>query len=229
MTRERLEGEQGFTLVELLVASTAGIIVLITVGYVAMGALRESNRTTQRVEANQTARLVMHQITEDLHSACVAPQIAPVRPGSTGSSLSFVHQATSAVTPVPVLSTVSLSGSKLTQTRYANTGGTFPSWTFSPTPTSSRELSEGISQVSPSTPIFRYYAYSNGAISTTPLPVPLSTADAARTVQVTIAFDAAPLRIRVLDENSDTSIQDTVLMRFSSAAFATSAPNMPCQ
>jgi prepilin-type N-terminal cleavage/methylation domain-containing protein len=221
---------RGFTLVELLVATTAGVIVLISLSWLMIVSLRETGRVNGRIDATQRARLVLYQVIDDLHSSCVAaPPVTPVRPGSTGTSLSFIHQRGSAAFLTPVLSTISLSGGTLTETNYAATGGTAPNWTFSSTPTSSRQLMKGVVPTSPSTSIFSYYNYSGGVISSTPLPTPLSSIDAAKTVQVSVGFTVSPGSTQVVDPKAAASIQDTALLRFSPAAFSTSANNLPCQ
>ena len=107
--------ERGTTLVELLVAITAGVVVLAAISAVAIAAMRQTARISTQVEATQRARQVMGQVVEELHSACLAPEIAPVRENSSGTELRFLHQIGSAVAPTPILSKISLSGGTLTQ------------------------------------------------------------------------------------------------------------------
>ncbi len=94
------------TLVELLVATRAGMVVMAGVILAMIVTMRETNRVASHVEANQNARIAMTKIINQLHSACVAPQIAPVREDSTSTMLSFLHQSGSAVAPDPVLSKI---------------------------------------------------------------------------------------------------------------------------
>jgi hypothetical protein len=169
-------------------------------------------------------------VVEELHSACVAPQVAPVKANSSGTQLVFVHQTGSAVSPVPILSKVTLSAGTLTQADYAKTGGEAPKWTFNEiTPTSTQQLMTNLSPTSPSTSIFSYYSYTNGEISATPLPTPLSSTDAERTVKVGIAFTAAPQSTPIADPNAAANITDSALLRFTPAAFNTTAANLPCE
>lgn len=223
-----LRDERGTTLPELLVATMSGAVVLLILAQMVTVSLHSSARIEGRVNATQRARVVLYQIMDELHSSCVAPQTIPVRAGSTGTSITFVHARGSAVTPVPVLRQITLNGSTLQEAVFAATGGVAPNWTFSSTATSSRDLMTDASQTT-GVPLFRYYAYSNGAISTTPLPTPLSTTDAARTVQVDVSFDADPLRTEVTDANGDATVQSTALLRFSPPGYDASAPNAPCQ
>jgi hypothetical protein len=230
MTRvPHIKSEGGYTLVELMVAMSAGLIVIFAVTSFIMIALRHSSEVSARVDATQQARSTLFQVMDELHSACIAPQIAPVKAGSTGTSLSFVHQRGSAVAPTPILSTMTLNEGTLLESNYSSTGGTAPNWTFAGSPSSTRELSTGISPTGSNTGIFSYYDYSGGQVSSTPLPTPLSSTDAARTVQVDVAFTAAPTSTPVVDENGPAGVQDTALLRFSPAPYNESATNLPCQ
>ena len=128
-----------------------------------------------------------------------------------------------------MLSKISLSGTTLSQSDCAATGGSTPTWTFSGTPASTRQLMTGVNPISGSS-IFNYYAYSAGQVSSTSLTTPLSSTDAAKTVQVSVAFKASPTTTPIAnDANAATAIQDSALLRFTPATFATSANNLPCQ
>jgi hypothetical protein len=216
------------TLVELLVATAAGVIVMFGVTTSVIVTTRESNRVATHVNADQRARIAMTRIIDQLHSSCVAPLIVPVRSGSTGTMLILWHQTGSAVAPAPIESKISLSGTTLSQTNYQGTG-TGPNWTFPTTATSTVELMTGVSQISSSTPIFRYYAYSNGQISSTPLSTPLTEESAPTAVQVTVAFKAAPQKTPFSDSNASTSIEDSAQLRLTSPGYGTSSVNQPCQ
>lgn len=233
MTRvPHIKSESGYTLVELMVAMSAGMIVIFAVTSFIMIALRHSSEVSARVDATQQARITLFQVMDELHSACIAPQIAPVKAESDGTSLRFVHQRGSAVAPTPVLSTMTLNEGTLLESNYPSTGGTAPNWEFAGfpgSPSSTRELSTGISPTGSNTGIFSYYDYSGGQVSSTPLPTPLSPTDAARTVQVDVAFTAAPTSTPVVDENGPAGVQDTALLRFSPAPYSESATNLPCQ
>ncbi|MFN8161219.1 MAG: hypothetical protein U0R52_09300 [Solirubrobacterales bacterium] len=227
-TQQLIRDQGGFTLVEQLVAAAAGLIVLFAVTSLFMTSLRQTADVNGRIDANQRARIGLYQVMDELHSACVAPQIAPVRDGSTSTALSFIHQTGSAVAPTPVLSTIALSGGTLRESVYPATGGSIPNWTFASTPSSVRQIVTGVS-ASGGTPLFSYYAYSNGQLSSTALPTPLSASDASRAVQVSVAMTVAPSDAAVRDANAPISIRDSALLRFTPAAFSTSANNLPCQ
>jgi Prokaryotic N-terminal methylation motif len=222
-----LGDESGITLIELMIALTAGLVVMAAVTLAMLMTIRETSRVTSHVEANQRARLTMTKIVNQLHSACVAPQLAPVQQESTGNTLRFIHQIGSQVAPVPVMSEISLNGSTLTQSDYEVVGGAAPDWIFSATPFSTEQLMKGVGQIQ-TTPVFSYYSYSNGAISTMPLTTPLGT-NAGSAVQVSIAFAATPEPPVSEDENAATEIQDSVLLRLTPPAYTSATNNLPCQ
>lgn len=227
------QDERGTTLVELLVATTAGIVVVFGISIALIVTVRGSARVANHVEANQNARLTMSKVVDQLHSACIASKIAPIQggtAGSTGTSLVFLHQAGSGVSLTPVKSAISLSGTTLTQYDYAATGGAAPSWTFSTTPSSTVLLATGVSAISTGAPIFRYFGFNEGAVSASPFAAaPLSATDAAKTIQVDVAFKAAPAKTISSDANAATPIQNSVVLRLTPPSFETSAENLPCQ
>jgi type II secretory pathway pseudopilin PulG len=225
----KFSDESGYTLVELMVAIAVGMVVLLAVTTFITITLRHSSEVSARVDANQRARTVLSQVMNELHSACIAPHLAPVRAGSDEDSLSFIHQQGSAVAPTPILSTLNLNEGTLSEAITSPTGGTPPNWIFAGSPSSTRELSTGISPTGSNTGIFSYYTYSGGQISPTPLPTPLSSTDAARTVQVNVAFTAAPSSTPVVDPNGSIGVQDAAFLRFSPAPYNESATNLPCQ
>lgn len=229
MRQISMREERGATLIELIVACAAGVVVLTAIGAVAFVSLRETDRISTEVEANQRARQTLSQVIEELHSACLASQIAPVQAGSTGTSISFLHQTGSAVAPTPILSTITLSEGNLTQSNYPSTGGSAPNWTFAAKPSSTEQLMTKISPTAPSTSIFNYYSYSNGEVSSTPLPTPLSETNASLTSQVTVAFTASPPSMPITNPAAAANVQDSALLRFTPASYNSSTAELPCQ
>ncbi len=225
---EPIRDQRGTTMVELLVATAAGVFVLFAITAMVIISLRETARVNTHVDATQRARTVLNKVIEELHSACIAPLIAPVREESTGTKLIFLHQTGSEVAPTPVKSEVTLNGTTVSQSNYPSTGGEAPNWTFSSTPSSTEQLMTNISPTPPNTSIFNYYSYSNGEVSATPLSVPLEK-NAANTVEVGISLTAAPQSRPIEDPNAAANVSDSALLRFSPAPFNTSAPNLPCQ
>lgn len=226
-----IRDESGTTLVELLVATTAGVVVLFAISAMIIVSLRETDRVNTHVDATQRGRTVLNKVIEELHSACIAPEIAPVKEKSTGTMLEFIHQTGSAVAPAPILSKVTLSGGTVSQSNYSSTGGSAPTWTFSETPSSTEQLMTNISPTTPSKSIFSYYSYTNGEISETSLSTPTTELkeNAAHTVEVKVALTAGPQNTPIEDTNAAANVTDSALLRFSPAPYNTSAPNLPCQ
>ncbi len=230
--RVQVGDEGGTTLVELMVALAAGLVIFSALTMVIVVTLHGSAQVSARVDANQRARLTLSKIMEQLHSACMMPEVAPVREDSSDTELRFIHQTGSSVAPVPVLSVIKLTGTTLSQSDYGPPTGTAPSWTF-PTfpasPLSTRQLMTGVKPISPSNPIFSYFAYSGGSVSTTRLPVPLKTPNPALTVTVHVAFTAAPGSTPVSDPHAATAVQNTATFRLTPPSFNEGSPARPCQ
>jgi Tfp pilus assembly protein PilE len=223
-----IRDESGTTLVELMVAISTGLVILSALTMVILTTLHGSVRVTARVHATQRARVALANLMEELHSACVTPELAPVKEESSGTVLRFVHQTGSEVAPTPILSVVSLSGNTLSQSDYELTGGIPPNWSFSKTPSSTRTLLTGVSPVPPSSSIFSYYSYSGGTISTTPQTTPLSEGEAALTVEIHAALAAAPENTPVADAGASASVQNSATLRLTPPSFNEGSPARPC-
>ena len=229
--RRRIGGEAGFTLVEVMVTLMIGMVVFFALFALIDATARNSARTTTRVAADQRARPVLQRLVDELHSTCLGPDAGPILAGSSGSSLSFLHQTGSAVSPMPNRNTVTLSGTTLTESIYPATGGTAPDWTFSSTPSSTRQLLTGVGPgivEGSAVPLFRYFSYVDGQLSPTPLPTPLSVTNAELTVQVTVAFAASPTSNPVSDPRAALTVSDSALVRFSPASEDPTKVNGPC-
>lgn len=233
--RRRLDiarDERGTTLVEVLVSTTTGLVVMGALTMVIIVSMHANARVSARVDATQRARLVLTKITQQLHSACVAPKIAPIQVGSTGTSLRFVYAPPaqgSAVAPLPTKTEINYSGGVLTQTSWPATGGGYPSWTYASTPTTLQLT--GVAPIPPSTSIFSYYGSSNGSLSATPQTTPLDTTATALTIQVRIALTAQPTRGKspVADQGAEAHVRGGATLRLTPPSFNEAAPALPCQ
>jgi hypothetical protein len=170
---------------------------------------------------------------QQLHSACVAPKIAPIQAGSTGTSLEFVYAPPSqgaAVAPMPTKTQISYSSGTLTQTSWPATGGGYPNWTYSSTPVT-QQLLTGVAPIPPSTTIFSYYASSNGSTNPTPQATPLQAADTSLTIQVRLALTAQPDwgDSPVADQGAEAHIRTGATLRLTPPSFNDAAPALPCQ
>jgi Tfp pilus assembly protein PilW len=227
---EKLGGERGTTLVELMVGLMAGMAILTALTTVLVVTLHGSARVSARVEATQRARVVLTRIMEELHSACVAPQIAPIRSESTGTSLVFWRASgsqASAVAPQPTKTVIKLENGLLTQTDFAWASGLSPNFVFSETGTARRLLTK-VRAIAPSTSIFTYYKYSAGSLTPIVLSTSLGT-EAASTIQVKLGFAVDPERSPVADAGMDATLQDSAPLRLTPPSVNESAAALPCQ
>lgn len=239
MSAALVRDERGTTMVEMLVGLAMGMIVVTGLTLVVIVTMHASARVSARVEATQDGRLVLSNITEQLHSACVYPKIAPIKGGASGETfastptkLVFVHADSSqgqAVAPTPILSVISLSGTTLSQSDYAVASGSPPSWTFSTTASSTRTLMTQVAPIPGRTAIFNYYSYLNGGLSELASSPALSASNAAKTIQVRVALNTSPRSTPVKDQGNDASIQDSAVLRLTPPSFNENATALPCQ
>jgi hypothetical protein len=224
-----VRSERGTSITELMVAASAGALVLLGMFAMFDLAMKNSAQVTQRVDANARAKPAIQNLMADLHSACTGPAIAPLLPGSSESQLQFQSATGGGVSPTPQKHVVTYENGDLTERIYDTTGGTNPTWTYSASPSSTRILIEDVDAPDEAygTP-FSYYASQGGVIQTTPLPVPLSTTDAARAVQVKVGMEVAPSSQLVNDENAAITLTDAAVFRFSPFSEDPTKVNGPC-
>lgn len=225
-----IQDQRGTTLLELVVATAAGMVVFLGLTMVVIASMHQTTRIGKRVHATQEARTVLHRVVTELHSSCVASAVAPIQPNSSATSLTYVYRTGSEAALTPVLHQVSLSGTTLSLDTYLSEGGSTPKWIFKSTPQPPPvTLMTNVSAVSGSVPVFSYYKFENGQISSIPLPVPLSSANAALAVQVNIALKVSPTGSTVADAKAPGIVQDSALLRFTPPAYSTTALDLPCE
>lgn len=227
-----MSDENGYTLIELLVGAMVSLIVLGAILTMVQVATGDQSRVSQHVIANQRGRPVMDRLIDRLNSACVSPGLAPVRAGSDENSMILYAKSGSTVSPTPNQYVFALTGGSLTET-VAQGSGTEPSnWAFS-TASSPVLLLDGVgtAQVGEppaAVPLFRYYAYEGGHVATAPLPIPLSPENAAKTVQVNIAFKVAPSAASTGVEGASVTLTDSTTLRIEPASEDSAQVNLPC-
>jgi type II secretory pathway component PulJ len=169
----RLRRQEGFTLVELLAAMAAGMVVLAGLVTVISVALRQTSITFTRIDATDRARSMLNYVENELHSACLVNGVTPIQGGAQGTQVSdannlvFVSAFGTSASPTPVEHKIVYSPSAKTLTEYtynATTAGSDPTkWAFSSTPTlaAGKRLLTNVTQISvpASRPVFQYFAY----------------------------------------------------------------------
>jgi hypothetical protein len=222
--------EGGYTLIELLVGSMVSLVILAAILAMVQVATGDQNRVVQHVYAGQRGRPAMNQIVDRLHSACVSPGLAPVREGSTETSLVVYSKSGSAVSPTPNRYVISLSEGKLKETVALGSGTEPSNWTFG-TASAPVQLIDGVGTAEvgeppAAVPLFRYFAYEEGHVATTPLAVPLSKEDASKTVQVDIAFTVGPSA--AAGSAAALTMTDSATLRIEPASEDSAQVNLPC-
>jgi Tfp pilus assembly protein PilW len=228
-----IRNEDGFTLVELLVGLSISLLSMGLVATIVTAATQNQQRVAKRVDANSRIRPVLTRIVDELHSACVAPRIVPVKGaadpagGSNATRLTFLTLSGSDPTPLPQKHVILLSGGTVSESVSTSTSGTSPNWTFGPQGVS-RPLLTGVS--APGNVMFKYYRFQNGVLDlNAPLGVPLSDANAPFVVYVSITLTAAPAsRTSTPDPNASITLSDAVDLRLQPASQVASQDNLPC-
>lgn len=160
----RLRARAGFTLVELVVAMAAGMIVLMGAASLMIVVMRQSQTTFSRIDATRQGRGAIATVENELHSACVNghPPIEGVTSGGTVESdandLVFLSYTGPSANPTPVWHKLTFNPAAGTLTDYSyNVAGTNPDWTQG-TLIGSKVLMSNVKQ-SGANPVFRYFAY----------------------------------------------------------------------
>jgi Flp pilus assembly pilin Flp len=227
--RNLARDERGTTLAELMVGLAAGTVVMLGLTTMVVVTLHASTRVTTRVDATQRARLVLTRVIDQIHSACIAPKVPPIQKESTNSVLRFVHAPGADVSPVPILSVISLSGETLSQSDYELQEGVPPAWVFKSAPSKTTQLMTGVSPIAVTRPVFTYYGSAAGAVSALPLPTPLTELDASRAIQVSMAFKAAPKAGPGSEDATPARIQGSATLRLTAVSYNDQATSLPCQ
>jgi hypothetical protein len=208
------------------------------------------SRITDRAHVDQTGRVALENIMLQLHSACVAPTVEPIYPGSTATTIKFISESSPLNTykePVSSLSTVRLrqiiytpaagkSEGTLTEKSWPSSGKA-PNYIFNENeaPTE-RKLLTGVQQTE-SVPIFQYYRYYResdtgaklGQLNPNPMTA-LVEAEAEVIAKVTVSFTLAPEGHESAFAKGDRAValEDSAILRLAPSSEASGNPNYPC-
>lgn len=194
MTRRVLAEQRGETITSLLVALAIGSVVLWAAIQLLVGSMASSARATDRAESVQRARLALDRVTTVLGSqVCLGTTQPPVQE-ATATAVTVIADLGDERF-APDLHRFSLDPATQALVEDITPGsGTPPNTTFTGTP--QRRVLAGAVTARASEPLFRYYAFDPvlGSQRLVELPAPLSAADRARVVRITIALLVRPLR-----------------------------------
>ncbi|MFZ1155372.1 MAG: prepilin-type N-terminal cleavage/methylation domain-containing protein [Solirubrobacteraceae bacterium] len=243
-----LHDELGFTLIELVVALAAGVVVLLALFSILDISLRHTTAIQDRVQANQLGRVAMTKVVDELHSSCLSPGFTPVQSESTPSEMRFVSSyGSTAVLATAyehrIVFTANGKNGKLVDKTYKSNSGSWPEFKFPTTPTSEVTLVNGVSESESggkAIPIFEYYKYASASESTGALPLntieelkslaekgKLTTTTAHETASVKMNFHTEANDRNTLNRGVDLSAQ--VTFSFSVPNSETPIHDAPCQ
>lgn len=215
--------DSGFTLVELMIGMSIGLVVILGGMTILDSVLRISRTTQSRVDSSQRGRTAMENITRELRSQVCLSATAPALTTATATNVVF-YVNLGVVDSNPERHEISLTGGDIILKRFVGTG-TPPSMTFPGTATSTRTLLENVATFG-GTPFLRYYAWQNGnpVLPTTLLPAPLSAANLAKPVKIAVSFRTYPNRDFRNNNAGYSDLQNAVFVRAADPVDTTNGP-----
>ncbi len=224
----RMRSDEGFTVMEVLVAATVGFVLVAAIMGLLESSLRLNSGVVAKTDAMQRGRLAMDSITQQLRSqVCLdgttfddSVPVSAVTTESTANSVTFFSDFTSTGAN-PVKRTLAYDpATQGISVRTYETTVTPPKPTDYPaTPTRTSLVLENVRLQQKSgadVPFLRYYAYKlvNGRPrAEQELIPPLDQAAANRVARVDVAFLALPTRST--DRKQGVNLSDQVMARHS--------------
>lgn len=234
--------DRGTTLIELMVAMMAGLIVIGALFAILEVSLRQSTNLVDKVQADQTGRIAMTKIVDELHSACIAPRFTPIQPNSNSTKLIFRSSYSSAaeITSAEEHRIIYNSAANtLTDEIYKSEGGSWPNFTYPAKATSSVLLANNVSAVKSGGKIFTYYKYAEKATEGSEKPLTtlegdesggtLSEKEAALAAAVQVEFNQATPDGNSPSVKRSVNLSNQVTFSFSVPNSETPILDEPCQ
>lgn len=199
--RRLRDDQRGFSLVEMLVATTVGVGVLLGAMTLSSALLHAQTKVSDRSESIARGRTAMEQIVQQLRSqVCLGPGWPAITYGD-GSRVVF-HADLANRTFVPERRELAYANGSLTERAYAGAPQAVqdqPPFAFASTPSRTRVVLDRMQlrrEGGRDVPFFRYYSFdaNNPIRPANLLATPLSAGDAARVVLVAVSFGALPSR-----------------------------------
>jgi len=217
----RFRAQEGFTLMEMLVAATVGFVILSATLGLLESTLRLDNGVMAKTDAQQRGRLAMDRITQELRSqVCLnltTPAILPTK--STADSVTFYSDFGSNVKAPPMLRTITFDATSgdIIESDIPGAGPDGGPFTYTATPTKTiifQNATRVVESDNSVRPFLKYFAYETkaGVLGTTQeLTPPLAAAAAARVARIEISFTARPTGAK--DSKNATDIKDEISVR----------------
>jgi hypothetical protein len=232
----KLRGQDGFTVMEVLMAITVGFVVLATTLGLLESSVRLNTGVMAKTDAMQRGRLAMDIVTQQLRSqVCLDYTNSAVIAGSDENNVKFYADFTEAgTTPVKRLLTFDKTTGKISAFEYRVPAGTPtppPVSAYPSTPTRSNLVLDAIAPqyddvAKKDVPFLRYYAYqeTGGVLrADQELLPPLDAAEAARVARIEVSFFARPTRSK--DDTKGVNLSDQVMARHADPNLTVPDPN----
>jgi len=212
MTRAR--DESGWTLIELLMAMTIGVVVLFASFMLVDASAPLAQKTQDRVDAAQRGRLAMEIIGAELRSqVCMPGAVPPIMPTVSDASNVRFYCNNQDQDSLPQKHHIYIQGTALKEDTWQGTGSVsnviFP---VNALPTT-RTLVDPVGLVA-GVPLFRFYGFDANlpASVNQAITVPVTVADSRRVVQVNVSFVARPTQATAAS-GRDSTFQQAVFFR----------------
>lgn len=204
--------ERGMTLVELVVAMSIGVVVLLAAFTVIDRGFQIQKETVDREDAAQRGRLAMDRMVRGLRSQVAVCPAKSAITAATANSVTFTVDTSGGVAPKRRTVTFDPTARTLTEYSYNATGTTSP-FSFVATPSLTRVLLNNV-VADGSTPFFTYYKDSGtGVGANTVMTPPLTTDDLAAVAMIGIAFANRPNAKTATDNKRAVTYNDSVFIR----------------
>jgi prepilin-type N-terminal cleavage/methylation domain-containing protein len=233
--RRRAAAEDGFTIIELLVAMVVGLVVLSAAMVLVSQSTSLTSATQDRIEANDRGRRGLEDVITQVRSMVCAPVSVTSGTGTTvqyrppvvaGTQTTFeyyTNRGTENAAPQRRLLTYDATSRRIVEDTWAGSWqndqrGSLPTVTFAASPTR-RTLIENVVPLDAVTPIFRYFGWTLDTATpptvtgTAPMGASLGPADLPRVVKIDIAFRVRPSRATA-DSKRDAFMQGSATSRF---------------
>jgi hypothetical protein len=237
--RSRFAAEDGFTIIELLVAMTAGIAVIAAPMVLVGPATTHTSAAQDRVDSAQRARRGVEDMVTELRSGVCVPLVTtapstttkvPMVSGTDDSVTFYANLGTENALPERRVLTYDPTTRTIVETRYPATATSSATAVSFATTGTTRTLLENVVPQDASTPIFTYWKYAvdttttpsvvTGMTKLSTSPSGLASADLPFVVQIDIAVRVRPLRATA-DSKKDAVLQASATSRLADPLNAT--------
>jgi prepilin-type N-terminal cleavage/methylation domain-containing protein len=239
MNRDLARREDGFSLMELMVAMVTGGIILTALMTIFLNGIQSTTNTQDRLDSQQRGRLTMDRVTTLLSSeVCLDAATPPIVPVvSTSSSVTFYGDLQGASnTPKKYTLTWDASAKTLTEYSYNGTGVLPAKITWPASPSTTRQLATNVWPARNDTntadlPIFAYYRFESDGTVNPANPIAagsgIAATDSDDVVEVIANFRVLPSAATASSNPRSTSITGSALVGSADPASPSAGPN--CQ